>query len=249
MTDTPVIRIYDLTFSYGEREILSDVDFMVSAGEFSSMIGPNGGGKTTLLKLMLGLLEPTRGRVEVFGVRPEKARLKVGYVPQYVNFDPQFPVTVRDVVAMGCLSRGKSRHEKGATVTSALAEVGLEELAGRGFETLSGGQRQRVLVARALAANPELLLLDEPTSNVDMQFEAKLFDILSGLNRRMTILLVSHDLGVVSRIVKSVICVNRRVAIHPTSALTGELVRDIYGGDIRMVRHDHRCSPEGHTHG
>ena len=159
-------------------------------------------------------------------------------------------MTVRDVVLMGRLG-GRwggpySKADKQAAAT-ALAEMELTELKDRPFRTLSGGQRQRLLIARALACEPDMLLLDEPTANVDLMVEQKLHEILRNLNRRMTILMVSHDLGFVSQIVESVICVNRRVLVHPTSDITGEVIKDIYGGDLHMVRHDHRCSEEGHS--
>ncbi|MCJ7806559.1 MAG: ATP-binding cassette domain-containing protein, partial [Clostridia bacterium] len=122
-------------------------------------------------------------------------------------------------------------------------------LSKRSFSELSGGQRQRVLIARALSCEPELLLLDEPTANIDPEVEEALFEILKSLNKRMTILFATHDIGFVSQLVRSVICVNRCVVVHPTSELTGEIIKDIYGGEICMIRHDHRCSEEGHEHG
>jgi len=130
----------------------------------------------------------------------------------------------------------------------ALAEVGLGSYAQQSFSELSGGQRQRVLIARALCIEPELLLLDEPTSNIDPRSEENLYETLTKLNRKMTILLVSHDLGFVSQIVKSVICVNRQVIIHPTSKINGTIIKEIYGGDFNLIRHDHRCDHTGHSH-
>ncbi len=168
----------------------------------------------------------------------------MGYMPQQVQHDPQFPATVMDIVLMGRLG-GSGLHgllgwydrDDRQAAREALRQVGMEDLAHRPLATLSGGQRQRVLIARAMSCQPELLLLDEPTSNIDTLVEAQLFEILREINRRMTVVVVSHDLGFVSNLVEKVICVNRQVVVHPTSELTGELIREIYGGDVRMVRH------------
>lgn len=252
-TQETAIRIRDLDFAYNGTPILQGVNLEIMARDSLCIVGPNGGGKTTLLKLILGLLKPNRGEIEVLGLSPEKSRLRIGYVPQYARYDPQFPVTVLDVVLMGRLDRifcgayGKADHE---AAKAALAEMDLADLAGRLFAEISGGQRQRVLIARALAAEGDLLILDEPTANIDAASEEHLFELLAKLNERLTVMLVTHDVGFASKFFKSIVCVNRQVVLHPTSELTGELIRNMYGGDIRMIRHDHRCSPEGHcNHG
>lgn len=250
--ESPVIKITDLNFSYQEHPVLEEVNLEVSEGELGSIVGPNGGGKTTLLKLILGLLKPDSGRIEIFGESPEKARRKIGYMPQHAHLDPLFPVSVLNVVLMGQLGEqnkalfGGYTHKALKTARGALAEVGLGGCEKDSFQELSGGQRQRVLIARALCTEPQLLLLDEPTANIDPQSEENLYETLVRLNQRMTILLVSHDLGFVSQVVKSVICVNRRVVIHPTSTINGTLIKEIYGGDFNLVRHDHRCDKDGH---
>jgi len=252
-TQERAIRIRDLDFAYNGTPILEGVSLEIMARDSLCIVGPNGGGKTTLLKLILGLLKPNRGEIEILGLPPEKSRLRIGYVPQYARYDPQFPVTVLDVVLMGRLDRifcgayGKTDHE---AALAALVEMDLADLAGRLFAEISGGQRQRVLIARALAAEGELLILDEPTANIDAASEEHLFEVLGKLNERLTVMLVTHDVGFASKFFKSIVCVNRQVVLHPTSELTGELIRNMYGGDIRMIRHDHRCSPEGHcNHG
>ncbi len=249
----PVIKITDLDFSYQEHTVLEAVNLEVQDGELGSIVGPNGGGKTTLLKLILGLLKPDRGRIEIFGESPEKARRKIGYMPQHAHLDPLFPVSVLNVVLMGQLGKQNSRGLFGGyprqaleTARRALTEVGLGNCEKDSFHQLSGGQRQRVLIARALCTEPQLLLLDEPTANIDPRSEENLYETLVRLNQRMTILLVSHDLGFVSQVVKSVICVNRQVVIHPTSSINGTLIKEIYGGDFNLVRHDHRCDTDGH---
>ena len=251
MADEPAIRLKDVTFAYNAVPVLEHVDLRISSGEFVSMVGPNGGGKTTLLMLILGLRQPRTGEVRVFGTPPRHARRRIGYTPQHARHDPMFPVTVMDVALMGRLDRhigGRYSASDKAAAQSALEEVGLADAAGRPLSDLSGGERQRVLIARALACDPDLLLLDEPMSNVDVAVESKLIEILEELNRRMTIVVVSHDLGFVADVVESVICVNRQVVVHPTSELTGETIQALYGGDVRMVRHDHRCSEKGHEH-
>lgn len=251
MNTNPDIEINNLSFSYDDVPILEDVNLTVEHGEFATIVGPNGGGKTTLLKLLLGILKPRQGTIAVLGGAPEKTRLRVGYMPQHADLDPQFPVTVMDVVLLGRLGgRFGGRYSKAdkRLAWKTLEELQLEGTARMPFSSLSGGQKQRALIARALCCAPEMLLLDEPTANVDPEVEESLLAILQELNQRMTILLVSHDMGFVSRVVKSVICVNRRVLIHPTSRVDGAVIKDIYGDDYCMVRHDHRCSEKGHFH-
>ncbi len=250
MTIAPAIIFENISFSYHKRQILEEVNLKIPDGEFASIVGPNGGGKTTLLKLMLGLIKPDTGTIRIFGDTPEQAREKMGYMPQYAHLDMNFPATVMDVVLMGRLGKRKlwfSKQDK-EKARIAIDEVDMASHIHTGFSELSGGQKQRVLIARALCSNPSILLLDEPTANVDQETEENLFSILQKLNTNMTILLVSHDLGFVSKYVKSVICVNRQVLIHPTTLMDGALIKDIYHSDLKMVRHDHRCSEGGHCH-
>ncbi len=248
-TDHDII-LENVSFAYKQNKILEDVTLFIQKGEFASIVGPNGGGKTTLLKLILGLLKPDQGRIRIFGKPPAQARQKIGYMPQYAPLDMNFPATVMDVVLMGRLAEKTfwfSKKDRSEAL-AAIDEVGMTGFAATGFNELSGGQRQRILIARALCSRPAILLLDEPTANVDHETEVNLFSILQALNLKMTILVVSHDLGFVSKYVKSVICVNRKVVIHPTTIMNGLLIKDIYHGDLKMVRHDHRCSHEGHSH-
>ncbi|MDR9501023.1 MAG: metal ABC transporter ATP-binding protein [Desulfurivibrionaceae bacterium] len=251
MVTEPILIFDNVSFAFDGKEVLTDVSFSVQEHESICMVGPNGGGKSTLVKLALGLLEPSSGTITVLGSEPEKARRKVGYMPQYLQYDQRFPVTVLDVALMGRLSsHGFGFFSKGnrQIALNALAEMGVADLAKRPFGALSGGQRQRVLIARALACEPELLLLDEPTANVDPAVENQLVEILHTLAAKITVLTVTHDLGFVSQQVDRVICVNRIVKVHPTSEITGEIIQDIYGGDLKMVRHDHCCSEQGHLH-
>ncbi|HSO23049.1 MAG TPA: ABC transporter ATP-binding protein [Chondromyces sp.] len=245
MAESPVIEIDDLSFRFdGGPLVLENVNLRIEAGDFASIIGPNGGGKTTLVKLIIGLFKPTTGTVRVFGGPPGKARPRIGYMPQHAMMDPRFPVRAVDVVMMGRLGRGfRIATYAGAdrkAANAALETVGLGASGGRPFSDLSGGQRQRILLARALVTDPELLLLDEPAANLDQKVEQDFFDLLKELNRHLTIVLVSHDLGFVAGFVRTVICVHREVDVHPTSELDGRRISEIYGGDVRMVHHQHR---------
>ena len=240
-SDIKAISFEDVSYSYNGLWVLENVNFSVEKGDFLSIVGPNGGGKTTLLKLILGLLKPASGRVSVFGKSPEHARGFIGYMPQYTQLDPYFPITVMDIVIMGYLNKrlyGSYSKPERRSAAAALDEVGLIHLSNRSFSELSGGQRQRVLIARAIVSRPEILLLDEPTANIDAEVEGKLQLILQKLNERMTILVATHDLGFVSKLVKSVICVNRTVAVHPTGEICGKVIQELYHHDQRLVRHD-----------
>lgn len=246
-----VIQIRNLSFAYDNIPVLSDVHLDIYPKDSACIVGPNGGGKTTLIKLILGLLTPTEGTVRVYGGKPEKERRRIGYVPQYARYDASFPISALEVVCMGRLGNSISgrytRHDKKAAL-DALDAVNLADLAERSFSELSGGQRQRILIARALASGGDILILDEPTASLDRESEQQLFLLLTELNKKMTILMVTHEIGVSSTFFKRILCVNNQVYVHPTSELTGELLRDMYGGDLRMIRHDHRCSPGGHEH-
>lgn len=240
-SDIKAISFEDVSYSYNGLWVLENVHFSVEKGDFLSIVGPNGGGKTTLLKLILGLLKPVAGRVSVFGKSPEHARGFIGYMPQYTQLDPDFPITVMDIVIMGYLNKrlyGSYSKSERRSAAAALDEVGLIHLSNRSFSELSGGQRQRVLIARAIVSRPEILLLDEPTANIDAEVEGKLQRVLQKLNERMTILVATHDLGFVSKLVKSVICVNRTVAVHPTGEICGKVIQELYHHDQRLVRHD-----------
>jgi len=252
MSEPAAVDIRDVWFAYNGEPVLREVNLRIDPRELVCVVGPNGGGKTTLLKLMLGLLRPDRGEVRILGQTPVHARPRVGYTPQHSQLDPKFPVNVMDVVLMGRLGGpgrlGPHRRADRNAAREALAEVGLDPLRRRSFAELSGGQQQRVMIARALAAGPQLLLLDEPAAGLDVGAEAEFHQLLLALARQRTVVLVSHDIGFVSEVVGKVVCVRATVAVHPTADLTGELIQELYGHDIRLVRHDHDCltsCPEG----
>ncbi len=257
MSDIPAVEIEGLWFSYDRRQLLRDVNLRIEAGERVCVVGPNGGGKTTLLKLMLGLLSPSGGSLRVLGDIPQRTRQRVGYVPQHAQFDPRFPVTVMDVVLMGRMGLGSGRglvdkllgRSDRRAAADALAGVGIYNLRNRSFSAISGGQRQRVLIARALAVGPELLLMDEPTANLDIGVEAEFYDLVQHLDEKMTLVMVTHDISFVSGTVGKVVCVSSGVEVHPTGELTGDVMRDLYGRDIRLVRHDHDCCEHGQEAG
>jgi zinc transport system ATP-binding protein len=246
-----VIEFGGVWFSYDGLPVLEDVDLAIRRGEFACIVGPNGGGKTTLLKLALGLIAPDRGLLRVLGRPPRRVRPRLGYTPQYVQFDAEFPASVMDVVLMGRLGIGRSigpcRKEDRRAARDALAEVGLADHEKRSFAGLSGGQRQRVLIARALAARPDVLLMDEPTSNLDPRTEGELHDLLHRLNENATIALVSHDVGFVCEMVHRVICVNRTVSVHNTRELTAEVIAEMYGRHVRAIDHDAGCLGDGRS--
>jgi zinc transport system ATP-binding protein len=240
----PVIVVRDLDFSYDHVPVLEKVNLRIEPRDSICLVGPNGGGKTTLLKLILGLLEPQQGSVEVLGRPPAEVRLRLGYVPQYAHYDPLFPVTVLDVVLMGRISRhplGWYNAADHRAAREALALMKLDDLANRLFAAISGGQRQRALIARALACEAEILILDEPTANIDVNAESSLFALLKELNQTRTIMVVTHDVGFASSFFQRIACVNRQVVTHPVSELSGQMIQELYGGDVTMIRHDHQC--------
>lgn len=241
---TPALELRGVSFSFGSRRVLEDVDLLVERGAFLGIIGPNGGGKTTLLEIVLGLLEPEAGTVRVLGRRPRDARGRVGYVPQHARFDHDFPISVRDLVLTGRLGRRADRPGGWAdadreAADRALRQMDLEGRAGDLIGSLSGGQLQRALIARALCVEPGLLLLDEPTASVDTRVGRNVYELLGRLAGKVTVVLVTHDVGVISRYVQSVACLNRRLYYHGTEELTPELLEEAYGAPVDMVAHDH----------
>ncbi|TVQ95674.1 MAG: metal ABC transporter ATP-binding protein [Desulfovibrionales bacterium] len=237
----PVVDAQDVCFAYDGCFVLEDVHLQVRRGEFLAVMGPNGGGKTTLLKILLGLLVPQRGVVSVLDATPGKASRKVGYVPQQTNIHLQFPITAEDLVLLGRLPHRRRTHGFGPmdreAACQALHRVGMWPFRRRRIGQLSGGQRQRVFIARALANEPELLLLDEPTASVDREFQGALYDLLKTLNARMTIIVVSHDLTVLSSYATSVACVNRRLYYHDRAELTPAMLESTYHCPIELVTH------------
>lgn len=237
---TAIIETEHLSFAYNDQPVLKNVNLQIREGDFVALIGPNGGGKTTLIKLILGLLEADGGTVRVFGLPPKDARHRLGYVPQDIHVNRNFPVSALDVVLMGRLKPGGkwSRYTRAdrETAMQTLARLEMDLYAHRRIQELSGGQRQRVFIARALVSEPELLLLDEPTSNIDASGQTEFYALIKDLNREVTILMVSHDLMIMSSYVKSVACVNREVHHHEQAEITEEML-SLYHCPVELIAH------------
>jgi len=243
MSDGKVIVIDDVSFSYDGPPVLEHVTLAVEQGEMLGIVGPNGGGKSTLLKIVLGLLKPDSGKVTVLGHAPREGRGEIGYVPQSTAFPRDFPISVEEAVLMGRLGRtrflgGYSRRDREvATEVMEMTEVCI--LRERRLGELSGGQLQRVLIARALAGRPQVLILDEPTSHMDLRVEEDVFSLLKKLNARMTIVVVSHDVGFISHYVTRTACLNRSLLCHQTVEISEETMSRLYGAPVRIIPHDH----------
>jgi len=253
----PVAELRDVTYRYldhGSEPVLEDVSLTIEPNDFLGLIGPNGSGKTTLLRILMGVLRPQSGTVRVFGRRPREVTRRIGYVPQRAEIDAQVPVSVLDVVLTGRLgySSWVVRYGEGsiAAARSAMEQVGVTDLARRQIGELSGGQRQRVLIARALAADVDLLLLDEPMAGVDAHMEQDILKTRRELRKRMPIVLVSHDIGSITHEVNRVACVNRRLAVHLPEEMSDDVIAEMYHahGDVRSLRHRDGC-PIGEHHG
>jgi len=244
------VQVKDVSFSYDRTAILQDITFTLKQGDFLGIIGPNGGGKTTLLKLMLGILAPDKGEIIVLGKAPHDAKHRIGYVPQYTDFNLRFPVSAIDIVLMGRLRRSLigrpySRNDR-IKAEEALDRVGMGVFRQAHIGELSGGQRQRVFIARALASEPEIFFLDEPTAGIDPNFETDLFSFLKELNKDATIVVVTHDIGVISSNVKSVACVNHTMIFHEQGKITREMIDMAYQCPVDLVAHGfpHRVFPD-----
>ena len=242
-----VIELDKVSFAYSHVPILCDINLTIEHGEFFGIIGPNAGGKSTLLKLILGLLQPHyTGSIKVFGNDAKKARTRIGYVPQHPTFPRDFPITVQEVVLLGYL--GKCTHWYGGYTKAdkmismdALKMLEIDHIYKQKIQSLSGGQIQRVLIARALVSKPDILILDEPTANIDSRSEAELFALLAKYNTNMTIIVVSHDIGFISSYVNRVGCLNKTMQCHTTSAITGKTIEELYGTHVKMIRHTAEC--------
>ncbi len=239
----PAIEISDLWFAYAGQRVLEGVNLTLPAGDFLAVLGPNGGGKSTLLRLLLGLEKPGGGSIRVLGQEPGSAGGRIGYLPQHTTVSANFPITVLEAVALGLIRPGLlglgslmgagERARQREEALRSLERVGLANRAGSRLSELSGGQRQRVFIARAIVSGPELLLLDEPTASVDGRSRQELMDLLAVLGRDMTIVMVSHDMGTVDGCVKSIACVNRGLHYHPDNRLTPEIFAQATGADLR----------------
>ena len=252
----PVIEIKNVWVSYDTQTVLEDINLTVYETDFLGLIGPNGGGKTTLLKTLLGLLKPDRGSIRIMGKDVDEGRCHIGYVPQQVDLDRQFPIRVWEVVQMGLLGCRKpfsrlSQAEKDV-IQDTLEQVDMANLSQRAIGDLSVGQRQRVYIARALTSNPQILLLDEPTASVDPQVATTIYELLRRINQTATIIMVSHDMNAVSSYVKSIGCLNRKLHYHGNKEVSEDALEAIYECPIDLIAHGlpHRVlSPHDHVGG
>jgi len=237
------LELKDVTVSLRRQVVLDKVNLSLPHCHLLGLIGPNGAGKTVLLRTILGLVKPDSGSVSVLGVSPLKARGSVGYVPQYARFDADYPIRVRDVVLMGRLARQKLFSNYSAAdlqkVEEVLTQVGMADTVDREIAKLSGGELQRVLIARALASEPALLLLDEPTASLDTRIGKSVYELLSELAKKISIILVSHDIGVIAAYVETVACLNRTLHYHHSKELSGDVLAEVYGCPVELIAHGH----------
>jgi zinc transport system ATP-binding protein len=237
-----VIELEHVWVKYRHRDVLEDISLSIGERDFYGIIGPNGGGKTTLLKVMLGLISPSSGTVRVLGGTPEENRRCIGYVPQYRTFDFGFPISVLEMVMTGRLGHigrnpKKYREEDRELARKTLRIMGIEDLKHRQIDQLSGGQQQRAMIARALVTEPKVLLLDEPTVHIDVQVENQFYDLLKQLHTTMAIVLVTHDIGAVSVYVDKIACLNRRLFTHDSREITGDMLAAAYQCPVDLVAH------------
>ena len=236
-----VVNIKDLWVHYDNIPVLEGVSLSVDRGDFLGIIGPNGGGKTTLLKVILGLINPSRGKVYVLDQPPERSRRNIGYVPQYNLFDREFPINVRDTVLMACngtrgLIKRYSREDKERT-QEVLETVGMLSFQNQQLGKLSGGEQQRVFIARALVSRPRLLLLDEPTASVDPAMQTDFYELLGRLKQEITIIMVSHDISAISVYVDKIACLNRQLYYHGSKEIEPEVLEATYKCPVQLIAH------------
>lgn len=243
MMKKEVVQVKDVSFSYNHTPVLSDANFVVREKDFLGVIGPNGGGKTTLLRLILGLIKPEKGKITVFGQPPDKGRTRIGYVPQHFSFDFHFPVSVLDVVLFGRLTKHKLgvkySNEDYKVARKMLDMVGLSEYGDRQIGMLSQGERQRVFIARALATEPKMLLLDEPMSSGDPAWQKQFYALLHKLNKTMTIVFVTHDVGVIAKHMKQIACVSGTVQYQGSAKGGIGKIQGMYKCPVDLITHHH----------
>ncbi|HUI93276.1 MAG TPA: ABC transporter ATP-binding protein [Chitinivibrionales bacterium] len=238
----PALEMTDVSFSYGDEAVLTDVSLVVNRGDFVGIIGPNGGGKTTLLRTALGVITPAAGTVRLLGAAPEKTRMRAGYIPQETSSNKWFPISVTDVTLMGLLSTRRmfspytrQDREKAAAI---LGELKLSHLADKSIGELSGGQRQKVLLARALVSEPQILFLDEPTASIDAMGQDEIYEHLLAKNKAgTTVVLVTHNVGAVSAYIRSVACVNKQLFYHADGVLDEKSVTATFGCPVDLIAH------------
>src|SRR6056297_1003833 len=242
MDEEKVIEVKNVYLTFNEVNVLENVNLTVFQGQFLAIIGPNGGGKTTLLKIILGLINPDSGEVKIKGHSIKEGRKLVGYVPQISDFDKDFPINVEDVILMGRITDQKglffnySQEDKEFS-KEIMKDLDIYEIRDRQIGRLSGGQLQRVLIGRALAAEPEILLLDEPTASLDAESRSNIYKILKDINDEITIIVATHDLSAISSYFDSVACLNKNLHYHGDKNISQDDVDQVYGCPIELIAH------------
>ena len=236
-----IVSLKNISVEFEGHTVLHDHNLTVYDGDFIGIIGPNGGGKTTLLRTILGLVKPSNGEIKVFGTSPDRVRNQIGYVPQMMEVERDFPISVRDTVLMGrlihkSLFRGYTKKDY-EQVNRALEIVEMSDMKDNKTGSLSGGERQRVMIARALASEPKLLLLDEPTASIDPKLKNDIYDLLNNLKHRMAIILVTHDIGVISSHVDKVACLNCQLFYHDSKEIPKETIEAVYQCPVDIIAH------------
>lgn len=237
-----VVSINNLSVFYNKICALDKISLSVSKEDFLGILGPNGGGKSTLIKVILGLIKPLYGEILVLGDRPEKASKHIGYVPQIAKFNRGFPISVEEVVYMSALNRGKKflfRIEENTRkqIHEIMNNIGVEHLKNRQIKELSGGQLQKVLIARALSTKPKLLLLDEPTANLDAKSRTEIYELLNEINKDIPVIIATHDMEVITSYVNSIVCLNNKLYYHGEVNLTNDIIKKVYGCPVEMIAH------------
>lgn len=237
-----VIEVSNLYLSYNEVNVLDNVNLTVMQGQFLAIIGPNGGGKTTLLKCILGLIEPDRGDIKIKEYDIKEGRKLIGYVPQISDFNKHFPINVKDAILMGRITDQKgfffnySKEDK-QMAAEIMHDLDIYGIRNRQIGRLSGGQLQRVLIGRALAAEPEILLLDEPTASLDSEARSNIYSILKDINQDITIIVVTHDVSAISSHFDSVACLNRHLHYHGDKDINQKDLDQVYGCPVELIAH------------
>jgi len=234
-----LVKLENINYGYGREKAVEGINFEIRENDFVGMIGPNGGGKSTLIKLIMGIIQPWSGKIE-FGMNSRGEKTRIGYLPQYHEFDTKYPISIREVILSGLIkkksftTRFSSKDNKKAVETMAM--LSLDKIAGKSIGELSGGQMQRAFLGRALISDPDLLILDEPVTYVDSKFELELYQLLEDLNKNTAILLVSHDVGQITSSVKTIACVNKHLHYHPTNKIT-EKILETYNCPVELITH------------
>jgi zinc transport system ATP-binding protein len=248
----PLVAVRDVTFAYGREVVLDHVSLEIQPRDFLAVIGPNGGGKTTLLKAILGLVRPASGTIEFRLPSGSDPRGRLGYVPQFSTFDRDFPLRLFDMVLMGRLGRRRllrpySREDRAAAAAT-IERLGLAAVARSHVAEVSGGQLQRALIARSLVSEPEILFLDEPTASIDAESRETLRELLADLNRTIPIVVVTHDVTSLAPMVRRIACINRKLFYHGDPELSREVMEEVYGCPVELVTHGvpHRVLHDHH---